>query len=200
MKLLSSILLSAPLTRKVNANINIIFNNYFIAHIIILIFILVAIPANATWSSFAYVTPETENNYGLKIEVSKIENEKGKYRTKIFGITNDEMKQAWLIISSEKLTENEQNLRSYIWESIKPSKYILVKAKLNPNKSFSFETKKKPGHYEVDLSSVMMERAYIYIDFPVKVYDGGWYYSIDLPAYLARHREDQANSLDAKRR
>lgn len=162
--------------------------------LIALILVLVAVQAHAAWSAFAHVTPETEKQYELVVDMTPIQNEKGSFRIKFSAVGYDH-KQAWLIIASDKLTEKEQELRGYIWESIKPPKQILVKAKLSPHGIGALSSKRdKPIYYEVELSSEMIERAYIYIDFPSMVLDGGYYYSIDLPTYLARYKEVLTNS------
>lgn len=161
-------------------------------HLITLIAILAAVQARAAWSAFAHVTPETEERYGLVVYVTQIE--KDSFRIRLPAVGYDH-KRAWLIIASDRLTEREQALRSYIWQSTKPPRPILVKAKLSPRQSSASSPKQgEPRYYEVELSSEMIKRAYIYIDFPSVVLDGGYFYSIDLPAYLARHKEGQMNS------
>lgn len=161
---------------------------------IALTLVLVVVQAHAAWSAFAHVTPETEKKYQLAVDITPIQNEKDGFRIKFPAVGYDH-KQAWLIVTSDKLTEKEQELRNYIWESIKPPKRILVKAKLSPRETAALSSRRdEPRHYEVELSAEMIERAYIYIDFPSMVLDGGYYYSIDLPAYLARYKEALTNS------
>lgn len=156
--------------------------------LITLTLMALVVQAHAAWSAFAHVTPETEKKYELAVYLTPIQSEKDSFRIKVTAVGYDH-KQAWLIIASEKLTGEEQELRAYIWESIRPQKRILVKAKLSPRgTSESSSRRDESRYYEVELSSEMLERAYIYIDFPSMVLDGGYYYSIDLPTYLARYK------------
>ena len=82
-------------------------------------------------------------------------------------------KHAWLILSSRKLSKNEQNLRYYIWEGTGAPANMVLKSKINP----------ATNDYEVKLTNQIIHSAYIYIDFPRPVNDGGYYYSIDLWRY-----------------
>ncbi|PCK04827.1 MAG: hypothetical protein COA42_18785 [Alteromonadaceae bacterium] len=139
--------------------------------------------AQASWSKFALVTPESETVFGLKVLMSPIENKPGTYTIKLKAVGYNH-KHAWLIISQKKLSPSEQQLREYIWQGSKTKQDILVKAKLMPTGIGGLAEKEEvEKFYVVELDSKLIERSYIYIDFPSLVFDGGYYYSIALGAY-----------------
>ena len=150
-------------------------------YIVLLTLFLTTGEVQASWSRFAHVTPETQKEYKLDIEFSPIANRENIYRVR-FNAISSKHKQAWLIIAADPLTKEEQKLRNYIWKTISPEKHILVKALLKLVKNNN-----SPPYYEVELNSEILKRSYIYIDFPFRVADGGYYYSIDLSSFLEKH-------------
>ncbi len=158
-------------------------------HIVIIILFLLTGKTYAVWSAFAHVTPETEQKYEIKVSLTPVEGQKGKFVIQFNAVASD-YKHAWLVHSSEKLSEKEQNLRSYMWGFTKPTKDILIQAKLLPaNTGRPFHEEGKPIFYKVVLDSKFIKNSYIYIDFPEQVHDGGYYYSIDLGAYFTKHEK-----------
>ncbi len=158
-------------------------------NIIILVLLLITSQAQAAWSDFAYVIPETENKYKLDIEFSPVENRANTYRIK-FKAVGYSHKQAWLIVTADSLSKKEQELRNFIWQAIPPSKVILIKALLNPVNNKLSSKDELSLYYEVELSSTILKKAYIYIDFPSVVFDGGYYYTIDLSAFLTEYEKN----------
>ena len=157
----------------------------------ILIFILLFTigPAQASWSDFAHVTPETQQKYKLDVEISPVAGRKNIYRIK-FNAVGSRHKQAWLIVAAATLSREEQKLRDLIWQSIPPKKEIFVKVLLKSMKANWKSSKDDMSqHYQVELSAELAKRSYIYIDFPFMVADGGYYYSIDLGTFLAEYEK-----------
>lgn len=86
-------------------------------------------------------------------------------------------KQCWLIVfdDTEALKENI-DFRPVIWDREKNiPKGISQIIPLRENKN---------GNIVVKIKKKVMRRSYISIDYPSTVMDGGYYYTIDLPAYL----------------
>ena len=136
----------------------------------------------AAWGGFALVTPETAMKYGLDLEIQPILNG-GNYKVK-FNALGYSHKNAWLIITSSAMSEKEQQLRGYIWGETEVPRKLIMQTKLNPT-DFSEKSGKENGtrYYEVIISKELIKNAYVYIDFPGMVFDGGYYYSIDLGAF-----------------
>lgn len=151
-----------------------------------LMILLLTSQAQADWSSFVYVTPNTEAEVELKVSMNPIKNKPGKYSIKLKAIGYNH-KYAWLIITKNPLSYDEQQLREYIWSGTKSEQDILVKAKLMPT-CIGGLTKKVEVEkfYVIELDSDLIKRSYIYIDFPSRVLDGGYYYSIDLGKYYRK--------------
>lgn len=138
--------------------------------------------AEAVWSAFAHVTPDAEAQYGIDVLVQPAGAQEEMFRVRVDAIEY-EHKHAWLVVAGERLSSSGQELRNEIW-GLTPSvdKVVLVKAELQPFGEAG------ELYYEIELSADIIQRAYIYIDFPSLTADGGYYYSIDLPAYLEAHR------------
>jgi hypothetical protein len=147
---------------------------------------------HAGWSAFAHVTPDSEKKFNIEVSLIPMGGQKDNFLVRVKAVGYDH-KLAWLIITSDKLSEKGQQLRSYIWESAKPEKDIILKKKLMPTGVGGFRTNSNdPKYYEVELDSDLIKHSYIYIDFPSMVFDGGYYYSIDLGEYL-KHNQTSAN-------
>ena len=158
-------------------------------YIIALFLLLAADPVRASWSDFAHVTPETQDKYKIDVNFSPVANRENIYRVN-FNAVGSKHKQAWLIIAAAPLSREEQKLRGYIWRSRPPKTEIFLKTLIKPVESKPTSSEEKPSpNYEVELSSEMIKRSYIYIDFPFMVADGGYYYSIDLGTYLAEYEK-----------
>ena len=160
---------------------------------IAIVLLLISSQSQARWSRFAHVTPENESKYGLEVKLTPVDGQKSKFSIKVKAVADD-AKNAWLIVASEALSKEGQELRYYIWQSKKTEKDILVKAMLMPTKGAGESSaRRRPKYYEVELDSKLMGRSYIYIDFPSPVTDGGYYCSIDLGSYLKKMTKGSAN-------
>lgn len=139
--------------------------------------------ALAVFSAFAVVTPDTESEYSIKIEHSVSHDGYCKVKFNTLGYPQ---KHAWLILTSKKLTQQEQVLRSYIWGDDDAPSGLVVKSKIFPAKNNlenASETNIEKSFYEIILSKRITYKPYVYIDFPYPIEDGGYYYLIDLGAY-----------------
>lgn len=148
---------------------------------------------NAMWSSFAYVTPETEKEYKIEVYVSEIPKDTSKYLIKIKSPNMHNQKMAWLIISSGRIKKDDQIFRTSFWDGKIPED-VIVKTMLKPIEedmlSDSYKQKDlKQQTFEIVLDKNMIANAYVYIDFSRVVKDGGYYYSIDLATYLNKMKQ-----------
>lgn len=154
-------------------------------YLLTLVFLFLTLQAQAVWSEFAHVTPDTQEKYKLDVSITPIVGSENRFLIRLEAVGYDH-KLAWLIVSSETLSVKDQELRDYIWSAAKPEKEILIKTKLMPTGvgGFPSSDQGEKRFYEVELDSQFISRAYIYIDFPSQVFDGGYYYSVDLGSFL----------------
>ncbi len=115
---------------------------------IVLWFSLFVNQANAAWSAFAHITPETESNYKIKISMTQLTDSPNKLSIKFNAVGFDD-KLAWLIVAPETLSKKEQMLRSYIWKESGIKRDILIKTKILPSGFGSFVQKTNQGHTSV---------------------------------------------------
>lgn len=151
-------------------------------NIFILLISVFPISAIAVFSAFEVIKPGSEHEKTLDVKVAHTKNtESCIVQFLPYGY---DQKQAWLVVSTKPLSENEQELRRYIWgESPMPASIELI-AKLSPTTvEPGNEVSAKESRYVVTLKSELASRSYIYIDFPQMVFDGGYYYSIPLGSY-----------------
>ncbi len=128
------------------------------------------------FSEFIHITPETRNKFDMPVCVTSATEAPSAKKIVFQLLRGSEIeKHAWLIVTREYLYPKNQNFRSYIWESPKFDSNVEVHVKIN-----NLENEDKA---EVIISEYLMDRAYIYIDFPHAIFDGGYYYSIDLSTF-----------------
>ena len=154
--------------------------------VIPLLLLLFARQAIASWSAFAVVTPESQSRYEVDIE-SEV-SDSGTCTIKLDAIQYP-YEHAWLIITARKLSKQEQELRYFIWEHANPPPGLILKTKISPaigQTKFMDDGNINDAYYEVIITNQTDHNAYIYIDYPRPVDDGGYYYSIDLGAYCVR--------------
>lgn len=139
--------------------------------------------AFAASSAFVVITPENEAEHPFSIEVNAVADHEQRSRVRIIGPVNGSQ-HTWLIICKKYLSPSRQNFRGFFWYRDR-HKEIERATRLYPDQIRLPESGDKTyEHVEVELSHEHMRRAYIYIDYPFEVRDGGYYYSIDLAYYL----------------
>jgi hypothetical protein len=151
--------------------------------IISLFLLLYTQQALASWSGYAVVTPESQSEY--EVDIKAVVSPSGICTVKFKAIGYPD-KHAWLILTSSKLSNKEQKLRNYLWEDIDAPPNLVLKSKINPaidKLNFLDNENVNDAYYEIKITNKISHSAYIYIDFPHPVNDGGYYYSIDLGAY-----------------
>ena len=154
--------------------------------VIPLFLLLFAQQAIASWSAFAVVTPESQSRYDVDIK-SSVSNS-GTCTVKFDAIQYPH-KHAWLILTSRKLSKREQELRYFIWEHTNAPPSLILISKISPatdQMKFMDYGNVNDAYYEILVKNQSGHNAYIYIDYPRPVDDGGYYYSIDLGAYCGR--------------
>ena len=93
----------------------------------------------------------------------------------------------WLITCSWELADDQNEFRERIWKSDLNDSHIDVPAEPGDSPAPTCtkdDLRAENGFVEVILSANLMSRSYIYIDHPHPLFDGGFYYTIDLPEYL----------------
>ena len=139
--------------------------------------------ANAVFSAFVNINSESQENNEFNIEV-KPTNEKNKYSINL-SMMYGEKRYAWLIICENSLSSKKQNFRNYIWHSDSEGRNIIVKIPLDFKKNrFSEDREDNLSYANLILDKKFIKSSYIYIDSPVPIFDGGFYYAIDLGSYV----------------
>lgn len=142
--------------------------------------------ANAVFaasSAFVVITPENEGEHPFSIQVKIVPDQEERSRVQIVGAINGS-RHAWLIVCKKTLNSNQQNFRAFFWYGGRHEE-IERAIRLYPGKTTLPESGDQMYEYvEVELSHEQMRRAYVYIDYPLEINDGGYYYSIDLAYYL----------------
>ena len=140
--------------------------------------------AFAAFSAFVVITPDNEAEYPFLIRAQPLENQPGYTRVKVIGPV-DGSKKAWLIECKQSLLSESQNFRMTIWGYEQFNDDVIKITPLKPGQTtLPGKGSQTYPYVEVVLSNKVMQRSYLYIDFPREVRDGGYYYSIDLPYYL----------------
>ncbi len=148
----------------------------------IVVLLILSNQVHAIWSSFALVTKDTQSEYGIDIKSSF--SKKSGLCTLKFGAVGYPGKHAWLIRTSAKLSTKEQELRTYILGGADAPKSLQLKTKISALGADATRKEKSANfYYEVTVNIGSGNSTYIYIDFPRMVFDGGYYYSIDVDSY-----------------
>ncbi len=143
----------------------------------------------AAFSAFVRITPETQSKYDFDVEIKNIGNDKYRFRIGHEYLCEGH-KCVWLIISNKPVSPEKQNFRNYIWSSEKEKQLTLTKTKLQCKKN---KDSCQSKHLEGILEKEKAARAYIYIDYPKFIFDGGYYYCVDLNTYQSQIISENAN-------
>ena len=131
--------------------------------------------ASASWSAFANVNQKNQSKYKITVKTSVSKNDQITYQIKAPMV--GEHKHCWLIICKSKLKLKQQEFRDYIWNDKSDRSDVWLKVPVVPDKK---------GIIQFTIHKEFIPRSYIYIDFPHMVFDGGYYYSIDLSTYIKK--------------
>jgi hypothetical protein len=85
--------------------------------ILLVFFLTLANSSFASWSQYAYVTPETEIKYKLNVHVEPANSKRTAYLIRLEAVAFPS-KQAWLIVTPNPLSSSEQNQRSRFWAAL----------------------------------------------------------------------------------
>lgn len=166
------------------------------AYIFFVISLFITNYSFASWSQYAYVTPETETKYKLNVHVEPANSKNAAYLIRLEAVAFPS-KQAWLIVTPKPLSPSEQDQRSRFWGDKLNTENVDSIVPLRPTGIPIFPQSneiKSEKFYEVVIPADQMDRTYIYIDFPTPVDDGGYFYSIDLGAYLPSDEDPKVGS------
>ncbi len=134
----------------------------------------------AVFSAFAHITPDTQKQFGFEVCV-----EQGILDTDPVEVSvraEGPLTGGWLITTSEYVGPEDQEFRQYIW-------YDTV----SESPIESIENLRYDEENGVSRASVPREvflRSYLYYDFSEPVFDGGYYYSIDLSTFAGFDSDD----------
>ena len=142
------------------------------------------VSSHAAFSRFVAITPDNEKEYPFLIQVQPVKDIKSQSRIKVSGsFVRD--KHVWLIVCEKPLQSKQLYFRDYIWYGVDKGTQVVRLKKLQVHKLVTEKAEKQTLPYvEIVLNHEEMRRAYLYIDFPTPVKDGGYYYAIDLAFYM----------------
>ncbi len=151
--------------------------------LILILLLSFASAAFASFSALVVITPENEARHSFSVQVNGVAGLGERSRVRVIGDVGGGQR-VWLIICKTPVDSSRQQFRDVLWshaENHDIERYI----QLFPEQTTESESGERSNPYvEVELSNEQMRRAYIYIDYPRPVDDGGYYYSIDLAYYL----------------
>ena len=137
--------------------------------------------AHGHGSMFVRVTHENQREYSLRVRILPVLGQDDKYTIMLDTAPSPrEYLRTYLIVCRDKIPPEKQDFRPYLWKEDRDRQDILLMAPLLPR---DFRRQTFSGHAEFVLDAFLLAKAYIYIDFPGPVADGGYYYCIDLSTY-----------------
>ena len=134
----------------------------------------------AAFSAFARITPETQAGHNIKTDIEIINTDACIVRVESENLCRGKQS-AWLITSGKPIPPEKQNFRNFIWSEETGDSPTLKIAKLPCKRTERHNT--PAGYIEVTLKRANLKKTYIYIDYPQMIFDGGYYYCIDLWTY-----------------
>ena len=122
---------------------------------------------------FVHVTPENQEEYGFDVCVDRDYLDMDLIEVMIRG--ERPLRGGWLITTREYVDPSGQQFRQYIWDET---------AADSPIESITdLAHDEEAGVTRVLLPRDIFPRSYLYFDFPEPVFDGGFYFSIDLSTF-----------------
>jgi len=145
---------------------------------------LLATQAHGQLSEFARITSETQTWYRVSLQLLPVEGQDDK--CKIIPPKVHQGQIAYLIVCREQVPPEKQNFRSYIWSQGRDRGDIQLVAPLLPYGLHDWPDDRRvlppmPNHAILERS--LLDRSYIYVDYPTGILDGGLYYCMDLSTY-----------------
>jgi hypothetical protein len=153
--------------------------------------------AHGCGSQFVRVTPETQKEYDLYVQILPVDGNSDKVKIVLPAVY--ESMTAHLIVCRDRVPPAKQDFRFAVWSLNRPQSAHLygrpsdgerpeilsiapLRSPIRPHKAVSrrvFGSRTAT----VMLDKHLVDRSYIYVDFPTPVSDGGYYYCIDLSTY-----------------
>ena len=176
-------------------------------------FLIAAKAASAQWAGLLQITPGNSASSPIDVKYTISPNTKNCNLT--VDTTNTGGMYAWLVRADRSLSPREQELRNYLWEipmelvpaepkwveypaqapirsiiqQVPKSRYRKMADAATLEKEHSEPHEEFHTVYGIVLPKIATMNAYLYIDHPSAILDGGWFYSVDLAAFCAK-RDD----------
>jgi hypothetical protein len=132
---------------------------------------------DARFSAFMAVTPEIAKQQKFEVRITPDPKNKAFLLVDVTGVTYHD---AWLITVDKRLAPEQQSFRDFIWNGKFSGGKVLESQHVWHNK----DQTNLPPLPEFRVRKDRAASTYLYMDHPGEVCDGGFYYSIDLPAFL----------------
>lgn len=150
----------------------------------IILFLYVA-NSYCAFSAFEIITPKNEKKHDFSVTLREIsENNHSYYEVKIS--KSSSYKTFWLIETRKKLSYGELIFREFIWDKKDPNKNIVSSKQLEILTAKNKNGTQEQGVYiKLKIPKEKIHRSYVYTDSSMPIFDGGYYYTIDLSSYLS---------------
>ena len=147
-------------------------------NVIITMLAVFASTSFARFSEFVRLTPDVDSNHNLSVTVSPVSNQNVQVKFK----WSDQSKKCWLIVfKDDQSVPDNLDFREIIWNRQTTLPSSVTQLIPLPNNDSEF--------IEVTLKQSLISHAFICVDFPSMVLDGGYYYTVDLRSFLYKPKE-----------
>jgi hypothetical protein len=155
---------------------------YFL-RIALLSFLFIALPAHSIFRGFVSISPATDSKHLNFTPVITIQDSFIEVK---LPYVNHGSKKYWLVIADRTLNSAEQDFKRIMQLNSRTD--IALLTQLSPASDDA--TKDQKQEIRLRLSHELAQRAYIYFDFFNFVFDGGYYYTIDIPSYIKKNKSE----------
>lgn len=158
--------------------------------VVFILIVIFSLQAQAQFSCFEQIESDSDYmEHWMHEEIHSLRVEKRDDGSFLVKVPELSRKHVWLITCSGELADDQNEFRESIWKSDLNDSHIDVPVEPGDSPAPSCtkdDLRAENGFVEVVLSANLMSRSYIYIDYPRPLFDGGCYYTINLPAYLRK--------------
>jgi hypothetical protein len=153
----------------------------------LLTLMLVALPAFARFSQFVCISPDNadpQNRIQPVITFSSSTQDHVTIQVPII----EGSRQYWLIVCKEPLIAEKQNFRKMVQQTAEKREDVVLVAPLTADRGVPTEAgiTTNGTSITIQMSLELAGRAYIYVDYPHIVMDGGYFWAIDIPRFVKR--------------
>ena len=118
------------------------------------------------FSSFARITPQTQEEHNIFVQILPVEGQSEKYKV-VYPPIRDSSQGSYLVLCKESMPPQEQDFRNYLWGSGRKQAEILSFVPIVPPGQYGHKCPVCSTPVEIILDKSLITRSYIYIDYPM---------------------------------